>query len=382
MLLTIIIAVFLVAAVLLGVTYSGANSDHKQAQANLDAARASQAALTKEKTDLAAQLALAVADVASWNDKVALLQAELGQATLSLQQTQGKFPASAQTIEYNEMLMGLAKASNLTMRTVVATEPDFGNLSTSEFTFYTNVFTIEVSGKVSDILDFVDKVSTNATFKTGVLSPVAFSIPQPLSQVAKDQMRLDLRNAMIAQVDASVTGTDRILLIEESFLTLFRGQVNEKTITEMTKSINDIIVSTFGQDVATLLSNEIALAIQNNLADTLIDTVATIYTEAMSALFLDTNTPGLLPTFSGFVGSSGPDSIDTLITEAIQGIPTDTIPGVIKKIITDKLNSLVAAKITRMVSDASVDAELLASVTAAEMPSAQLTIAVNSYKGD
>jgi len=57
------------------------------------------------------QMAQAVADVAAWNNKIKLLQTELGQASLSLAQTQNKFPTSAQTIEYDETLMGLDRKS-------------------------------------------------------------------------------------------------------------------------------------------------------------------------------------------------------------------------------------------------------------------------------
>ena len=126
---TLFITVFLVAAVVLYLMYNSASKARTLAQNNLNAAQISLSALNKQKPNLAAQMAQAVADVASWNSKIALLQTELGQANLSLQQTQNEFPISVQTIEYNETLMGLAQSSNLILRTVVATEPAKGDLA-------------------------------------------------------------------------------------------------------------------------------------------------------------------------------------------------------------------------------------------------------------
>jgi hypothetical protein len=400
---------FSVAAVVLGQMYNSANNDYKLAQTNLNAARLSQSVLNKAKLDLSAQMAQAVADVAAWNSKIALLQTELGQARLSLTQTQSKFPASAQTIEYNETLMGLAKSCNLTMSTVVSTEPVLGDIGSGDFTFYANVFTINVSGQVSDILDFVDKVATNAVFKTGAMTPVSFNIPlppqppqlppppQPLDQATVDQMRADIKTQMIADEDASIIGADRVALIEQSLLTLLGEGSTGPTVDQMTQAIHGIITTQFSSSVADLLSNQIALAIENDLADSLVGTIADIYSQAISALFV--NNGGLLSVFSGPLGDE--------ITAAIQGIPGNDIPGTVSKVISDTLNSMVSDKIAAMVSDASIDAALQIAVNAvqapaqaawaaqvaqlnldyqaalvAATPSAQLTVAVYSYKGD
>jgi len=413
---SVFVALFLVAAVVLYQMYTGAKNDHELAQSNLKEAQLSQTVLNKQKLDLATQMAQAAADVATRNNKIALLQTQLGQASLSLTQTQSQFPLSAQTIEYNETLITLAKASNLTMRILVATETAKGDISTSAFTFDTNVFTIEVSGKVSDILNFVDKITTDVIFKTGAMTPVSFNIPLPpqppqippfpqpqlVAQAIIDQMRADIKAKMIADKDASTQGVDRVALIEQSFLELLEDSSTGPTVAQMTQMIHDIITTQFSSSVADLLSNEIARAIENDLADTLIDTISTVYSDAISPLFLD-KTAGLLPVITGPLGAE--------ITAAIQGIPAEVIPGTIKRVINDKLNSMVSDKINAMVSDASIDAALKAAVDvvqaadyqtakadwearvamlnldyqtalAAEVPSAQLTIAVYSYKGD
>ena len=433
---TLFITAFLVAAVVLYQMYTGANKAHTLARNNLSAAQLSLSALNKQKLALSAQLTQAVADVASWNDKIALLQTELGQAKLSLTQIQSKYPASIQTIEYNETLIALAKSSNVTLQVVVATEPALGDLNNSSFNFYTSVFSISVSGKVSDILSFVDKISTNSSFSTGAISPVSFNVPlppqppvmpapplsptippppPPLDQTTVNQMRAAIKTQMIADQDASVKGADRIALIEQSFLTLLGDNSAGPTVDQMTQAIKNIISKQFSPSIGNLLANQIALAIENDLAGSLVNTIAQTYSDAISALFV--NTGGLLPVFSGPLGAE--------ITTAIQGIPAANIPGTISKVISDTLNSMVSAKIEAMVSDASIDAALQTAVNAAQAPaqaawatqvaqlnldyqaaqadwaaqvaqlnldyqaalvaatpSAQLTIAVYSYKGD
>ena len=396
----IFVIVFMVAAVVLYLKYNSATKDRKLAQSHLDYTQQSQVNLNKTKADLAAQMTQADADVASWNSKIALLQTQLAQASLSVTQAKSQFPASAQTIEYNETLMGLAKSSNLTISTQVATEPANAQIGQSGFNFYTNVFTINVSGKVSDILGFVDKVATNPAFNTAVITPVSFNIPippspeqspTPLSQAVKDQMRADLKAKMISDTDASIQGADRVALIEKALLTLLGDSATGPNIDQMTQSIKNIITVQFGASTANLLATQIALAIENNLASTLIDTVSGIYSTAISALFTDSS--GLLPQFTG------PLRLGDAITAAIQGIPAEAIPGTIQTVISDALNGMVADAIASKVSDASVDAALSVNIAAmlatqqvqldqqyqaalaAAVPSAQITVSVYSYKG-
>ncbi len=370
---TIFFTLFLVAVVVLGSMYNSANNGHKLAQKNLDTARLLQTALNKAKTGLSAPMAQADADVAAWNDKITLLQTALGQASLSLKQTQSKFPTSAQTIEYNETLMGLAKSSNLTMQLLVATEPAEWDLSTSAFTFYTNVFTIEVTGKVSNILDFVDKVATNGAFQTGALTPVTFTIPQPLSQAVKDKMKAAIRVELVAQAGANLTAEQRVGIIEQAILLLLEEQSRGLTVEQMTQQIREIITVELGSGVADRLATDIANAIEQNVADLLIDTVAQIYSEYIGQLIVN-GQQDLIPQFLGKLGAEITSSLGDKIDSAL--------PGEIKTIIIGKLNSLVYDKINALVSDTSVDAVLAAQVTAAEMPAAELTVTVYSYKGD
>ena len=402
---TLFVAVFLVCAVVLYLSYNSAATAHKSAETNLVTAQLAFNASNKQKTDLGAQLSQSVADVTSWNNKIALLQATMGQSIELLKQVQAQFPLTAQTIEYNETLMGLARASNLMMSTIVATGASNANISTSDFTFNTNVFTISVTGKVSDILGFVDKIATNTVFRTAAITPVSFSmplpfvpepLPAPLTQAVKDQMRKDIQDKMKTDMDGSIVGYDRIVLIEQSLFELLGNDSSGVSVAYMTQTIHDIIVGQFGSSTADLLSNQIALAIEKNLAGALIGTIATTYSNAITALFAG-NTSNLLPIFSNAFTNKTGDAI----TLAIQDIPSSEIPGVITKVITDKLNSMVSDKIAAMVSASSIDAALKTAVDAAQqaaidavqqdnaaaaaatpLPNAQITVAVYSFKGE
>jgi hypothetical protein len=375
-LISILVTLFVIGAIILGVMYRNAYNDNKQAQQMLDSSQRQQNALIKLKTQLETQLAEAAASVAAWNDKITLLQLDLEQANQSLAQIQNKFPLSAQSIEYDEALIALAEASNLSLRVVTATETETAGLSTGDFNFYANVFTVEIRGEMSDILDFIDKIATSSIFKTGAITPVTFAIPQPLLQSTKEQMRIDIRTQQVAEIDASIQGIDRIMLIEEAFLQLLgeKGDTGEQTLEEMTTRIYDIIQAQYNPEIASLLAGELADAINNNLAANLTDIITTIYADAITSLFED-NTSELLPSFTGT------DLSDDII-EAIQGIPDQEIWPAIKTVLTEKINSMVAAKIDAMVNENTVDDILAAQVTAAETSSAQLTVAVYSYRGE
>jgi hypothetical protein len=368
----IFVMLFLVGAVLLYVSYSGATSAHKTAQANLAAAQKSEPVLNKAKTDLATQLTQAAADVASWNDKIALLQTTMAKANQTFVAAQKQFPPTAESIEYNETLMGIAKSCNLTVSSVVATEAANAEMSTSQFAFNTNVFTINVQGKISDILAFIDKITTTDAFKTGVIVPVGFNIPVPLTQTAKDQMRTDIQAQMFDEINASIKGYDKVLLVEKAILSMLGDNANQPSAEQMTQFIKQTIANQFSPYLGDLLASAITQAIDQNLADTLIDTVASAYAKAIADLFADKNS-SIMPTYTGPLADE--------INAAIQNIPADTIPGVVTKIVHDTLQSLYNEYESEMVPASNIDAALNAAITAAEMPSANLTVAVYSYKG-
>jgi hypothetical protein len=285
---------------------------------------------------------------------------------------QKQFPPTAESIEYNETLMGIAKSCNLTVSSVVATEAANAEMSTSAFAFKTNVFTINVQGKISDILAFIDKITTTDAFKTGVIVPIDFNIPVPITQAAKDQMRADMQAQLFDEKNASIKGYDKVLLIETAILSMMGDDANQTSAEEMTQFIKQTISNEFSPYLGDLLASAITQAIDQNLADTLIDTVADAYAKAIADLFTD-KTSSIMPMYTGPLA----DEINT----AIQNIPADTIPAVVTKIVRDTLQSLYNSYITEMVSSNSIDAALNAAVTAAEMPSANITVAVNSYKG-
>ena len=395
------ITISLIAATTIGVLYNSASAEHKTEQSKIDTAQLILSVLNKQKTDLAPKLAQAAADIASWNDKIALLQTTLAESGSTLKQAQAQFPATVATIEYNETLMALAKSSNLTMSTIVATGASSANISTPDFAFNTNVFTISLSGKVSDILGFVDKLTTHPGFSTAAITPLTFSIPlpfvpeplpAPLTQAVKDQMRAEIKAKMLADVDTLVVGVDRVTFIEQCLLELLGNNSSGPTLTQMTQTIHDAIALQVSPQAANLVSEQIALAIENNLASSLIGTIAQTYSNAISALF-SADSGNLLPVFTYALSND--------ITSAIQNVPSSQVSGVVTKVITDALNSKLSAKIAALVSDSSIDAALKTAVDAAQqaaidavqqdnaaaaaatpLPNAQITVAVYSFKGE
>ena len=189
-------------------------------------------------------------------------------------------------------------------------------------------------------------------------------------------MRADIKAGLIAQANTNLTAEQRVDLIEKAMLEFFgQSPQSPEDIKSMTDQINSIINQGFGPIIAGELSADIANALEQNTADSLIGAVAQIYGDNIAKLIA--NDPDALPQFLKSLGALGDE-----ITSALGDNLTSALPGDVATIITNDLNSIVSAKIAALVSDADVDAALADAVTAAEMPSAQLTVAVYSYKGD
>jgi len=368
---TLAVILLIVGAALLAVFYTRATSERNLAKDDLAAARLQLAALNKSTSDLNAQLVQVNADIAQWQSKIALLNSELAQAKVSLTQTQANFPTSVQTIEYDEILAGFAKAANLTVARCSATEPSTSDLGAG-VTFYATTFTIEVNGKISDILNYIDKVVKSDSFKTASMSPVSFTVPQPLTQAQKDRMRADIKASLVAQADASLTAEQRMGIIEQAILQLLQEDSQGPTVAEMTQQIKDIITVEFGESIADSLASDIALAIEQNEADSLIGIVADIYGNYIGKLIAEGNSD-LIAQLLGTFG-------EEIITELGNSV-SSALPGQVVTIITSKLEALVAQQIEALVTDDSVNSLLAAAVTSAEMPSAKVTLTVYSYKG-
>jgi phage tail tape-measure protein len=87
-----------------------------------------------------------------------------------------------------------------------------------------------------------------------------------------------------------------------------------------------------------------------------------------------------LPTYTAGT-TEATASLAAAINDAIQGVPTTAIPSVVTDVVSKYLRGLFNGYISEMVPSANIDVALNAAVLKAEMPSANLTVAVYSYKG-
>ena len=194
----------------------------------------------------------------------------------------------------------------------------------------------------------------------------------PLSQATKDEMRAVILAQMISDKDASITGYDRVVLIEEAILSMLGDDSHQPSAEVMNLYIKNIISAKFSPYLGDLLANAITQAIDQDLADSLIDKVALIYGDAIKNLFTGKES-SILPVYTGPLADD--------INKAIASIPADRIPVTVAKVITDTLQSLFDQYVANMVPPTSSDAVLNTAIQAAETSSAKFTIAVYTYKG-
>lgn len=329
----------LLAAILIFYMWNGATRERRTLRGDLDTARKVYSLLVKQKADLNAQLPGMDDTIKQGQDQIAALQVQLGQAQVSLKLTKSQLLVAAESIEYDEVLLGFAKASNLEVTSLTVSQPSVADMSTKEFTFNATTFAIKVRGTIPDILNFFNRIVTNPAFRSAQIEPVSFDIPLPVTAVLLTQAQIDaIRNEITAAAFAGktppeITSYDRVLIIERAILEMLNEPSSGLTVEQMTQRIRDTIGAKFGTSIADLFSKEIAEVIERQLADSLIGIVAGIYGDEIGKLFT-AGTPELVPTFTtGILGKA--------ITEALKGIPPGQVAGVVKKVITEYLQSKV-----------------------------------------
>ena len=122
------VGIFILGFAILFVLYSGQSGEQEGLNSKLDATQSLLPELIMEKEDLVAQLA-------QW-------EAELDKARLALSQSEGKFPKSVESIEYDETLFKLAEDSGLLIVELTASEPSDETVKGTDIAY--DVTTVEV----------------------------------------------------------------------------------------------------------------------------------------------------------------------------------------------------------------------------------------------
>ncbi len=95
------------------------------------------------------------------------LQAQIADAETELASAGEGFPSSVESIEYSEALTKLGDSLGLRLVSIMSTET--AEEEVEDIAYLVSSFNIEVAGKTEDLLKFVDSLSTDPVFNTGLI---------------------------------------------------------------------------------------------------------------------------------------------------------------------------------------------------------------------
>ena len=181
------IGVLVIAVGSLYTVYSRQVSEQEQLADSLAAA---QARLPKVISDRQA----AEAELTQWEDKLA-------EATSLLSKSEAKFPESAESIKYDELLFDIADVCDLEVMSLTASEPqskkekvEVEDIEVEDVTYIVTSFDlkVEAAGSVPDplteayidetvanILDFINTIATGEDFTTATIESVIMKNLEP-----------------------------------------------------------------------------------------------------------------------------------------------------------------------------------------------------------
>jgi hypothetical protein len=379
----IAIILFLVPAYFLWSSYKIAVTEQRAVEENLNNARILYNAGLKERTNLNQQLTDVEATIKLRQNQLVALQNDLLLSENAAAKAKTSFPSVISSIDYDELLMGLAKTSGV----------EVTNLSTSELAgvdltgvpFVSATFTLDIRGPTPGILDLINRLATDQAIRSGRVESVTLTIPEPVTQATKDEiaakLKADRLDEVAARISQSITTEQRIGFIERAILDVLDETPGPMTNEEMTILINEkIATSPFGPKIADQFSRDIALALEKQVAGALTSAFAQLYGEAIGALF-KAGEPTLTPFFLGNFGE--------IITLNLKDIPPNAVAGIVSGLIADKINTLTAQYASEYVTMTAaekvdysgIDQQVAASIAEAEKASASIGLTVLAYSG-
>ncbi len=160
------IVVFLVAFVLLYMSYARQKNENTLAKQNLSTATTAYNNAVKEKANQEGLLTQA-------NTQITDLQNQLSQAQLQLQNKQQVIPESIENIDYNELLFNIANNNKLTVVSISVAGPTENQVN--EIPLYTTSFAISVKGYTQDILNYINDITKDINFVSATVDGVTMT---------------------------------------------------------------------------------------------------------------------------------------------------------------------------------------------------------------
>jgi Tfp pilus assembly protein PilO len=173
----LIIVIFIAAFAFLYMTYNKQKNENTLAQQNLTNAQTTYNTALKNK---AAQEEL----LTETNTQIAELQSRLLLAQQQLQTEQQVIPQAIKNIDYDELLFSLAGSGGLTVLNLSVTGP--AESQVNDVTMFMYTFNLSLRGETWDIINFIDKIATDASFISTVIEGVTMTVNVEEVEVDED----------------------------------------------------------------------------------------------------------------------------------------------------------------------------------------------------
>lgn len=184
------IGVFILVFATLFVMYSGQSGEQAQLNASLTKAQGVLPELLAEKADLESQ-------VTQW-------ESELDKAMMALSQSQGRFPKSVESIEYDEVLFKLAEQSGLMIVEITASEPSEEVVKGTDITYDVSTFEVLVENAesppatagefevyidetVDKVIEFIHLVVTTPDFNVATITVASIEGLEPPEELEENE---------------------------------------------------------------------------------------------------------------------------------------------------------------------------------------------------
>ena len=176
------IGIFIIGFATLFTLYSGQSGEQVLLNKNLATSQGLLPGLIAEKEDFAGQLA-------QW-------EGELDKAMLALSKSEGRFPKSVESIEYDEVIFKLAEQSGLLIIELTASEPEKEKVRETEITYTVTTievvvwnsdslpgsagdFEVYIDETVDKVLEFIHLIVTTPDFGVATIQVAAIEALEP-----------------------------------------------------------------------------------------------------------------------------------------------------------------------------------------------------------
>jgi len=157
------IGFFIITSAVLVMLHAGQSGDVEQLEDNLAVTQTVLTTLTSEREEL--------------NSQLLQLENQLDEAEAAYSQSQANFPQAVMSIEHDEELFLIADDYNLEVMSLTASEPRENKVE--GIPFDNTIFEMEVRGEVSNILSFINNVTTGGYFDSATVELVNMEVPEP-----------------------------------------------------------------------------------------------------------------------------------------------------------------------------------------------------------